>query len=176
MKKLLSLLSLALLALNIFAQIKLNRPVMSPVSNSTAACCGFRAMNSADLPMGLSATKENTIVFDKETFDDANAFNGSSYKAPSDGVYQFTVNVGIKAKNSSSDISQLMLKIKTSNSQSTSQLINIPANYDNVISGQAVALFKLSAGEEVSVIVIGLGSASAATTGNLSYFSGVKMY
>jgi C1q domain len=150
------------------------RPVkITPAS--TGACCGFRALNSAELPMGLSQTKENTIVFDKEIFDDANAFNGAAYKVPSAGVYQFSVNVGIKAKNSTAAISQLMLTIKAG-SQNTSQLINIPGNYDNVITGQLTTTVKLAAGEEVSVVVIGLGTAQAATTGNLSYFSGVKLY
>ena len=157
------------------AQIRLNKP-STTVNNSTGACCGFRALNSADLPMSLGATKENTIVFDKEVFDDANAFDGVKYKAPSDGVYQFHVNVGIKAKNTSSEINQLMLKIRTSNSQSNTQLINIPGNFDNIISSQVTAIFKLTAGEEVSVVVVGLGSASAVTSGNLNYFSGVKLY
>ena len=85
-------------------------------------------------------------------------------------------NIGIKTTNTSSEINQLFLKIQTSNNQTVSQLINIPVNYDNALSGQVTALFKLSAGEEVYVVVIGLGTAKAATTGNLNYFSGVKLY
>ena len=142
---------------------------------SSSSCCGFRAGNSSDIPMAVSFGKENTLVFDKEVFDDANAFNGAAFKTPADGVYQFTVQLGLKAKNTSSDISQVMLRIKTA-SQSSIHLINIPASYDNVISGELTALFKLKAGEEVSVVVVGLGSATAATTGNISFFSGVKLY
>jgi hypothetical protein len=164
-------------ALTINAQVLL-RPVKAgtpaPVP-ATAACCGFRAYNSTGIPMAVAFGKENTIVFDKELFDDANACNGAGYKAPSDGVYQFTVQMALKAKNTGSDMSQVMLKIKTA-TQNSSKLINIPAGYDNVISGETTVIFRLKAGEEVSVVLIGMGSATAATTGNLSYFSGVKLY
>jgi hypothetical protein len=156
---------------------RINLPANKPALTTGAACCGFRAMNSSDIPMSLSAAKENVVLFDKEIFDDGNAFNNQiSYKAPSAGVYQFTVTLGAKAKNTSSSINQLMLRIKTSGSQSAVEMINIPGNYDDVLTAQLTAVFKLAAGEEVSVVVIGLGSATASTTGNLSYFSGLKLY
>lgn len=167
---------LSFISVSLFAQtpaLKLNRTV----TNAGNTCCGFRAQNSSELPMSLSATKENTIVFDKEVFDDANAFNGAAYKAPSDGVYHFSAQFGIKAVNTSSSVSQLLVKIKTT-AQSSQQLINIPAGNtaDNIITAETNVILKLKAGEEVSVVVIGLGTAAAATTGNLNYFSGYKIY
>jgi hypothetical protein len=172
MKQLLIFCALITSASTLFAQIL--RPVkVSPAS--TGLCCGFRASNSTELPISLSQTKENTIVFDKEVFDDADGFNGVAYKAPSAGVYQFFAHVGIKAKNSNAATNQLLLKLKAG-TQSTIQMIDIPGNYDNVLTGQVSAIVKLQQGEEVTVVVIGLGTAQATTTGNLSYFCGVKLY
>jgi hypothetical protein len=152
------------------------RPLKLPSAPAASnACCGFRAYNSTELPMGVAFSKENTLVFDKELFDDANACNGAAYKAPSDGVYQFIVQLGLKAKNTGTEMSQVLLKIKTAG-QSSSKIINIPPGYDNVISGETSVLFRLQAGESVSVTVTGMGGAQATTTGNLSYFSGAKLY
>ncbi len=173
MKNLLLLLLSFSLVANLFAQnptIKRLPKITAPASSS-----GFRAGNSSDIPMAVLFGKENTMVFDKESFDDANAFNGSVYKALSAGVYQFTAQIGLKAKNTSADNSQVFMKIKTV-SQSSIQIINIPGNYDNVITGEVTALFKLQANEEVSVVLISTGNATVSTTGNLSYFSGVKLY
>jgi hypothetical protein len=167
---LLFIINQALSAQGLLRPVKVNAPAATG-----GACCGFRAYNSAELPMAVSFAKENTLVFDKEWFDDANACNGAAYKAPADGVYQFIVQLGLKAKNTGSDISQVLLKIKTAQ-QNSSKLINIPPGYDNVISGETSVVFRLKAGEEVSVTVTGMGGAQVATTGNLSYFSGVKLY
>jgi hypothetical protein len=156
----------------LFAQIT---TIRKAPSTAIASCCGFRAGNSTDIPMVVNFGKESTVVFDKEVYDDANAFNGASFKTPSEGVYQFILHIGLKAKNSGVDISQVMVKIKTA-SQSSSQVINIPGNYDNIITANLTAQYKLQANEEVSVVLVGLGSATAATTGNLSYFSGIKLY
>lgn len=173
MKNFFLLLLTLILAPSLFAQnptIKRLPKIAAPSST-----CGFLAVNSSDIPMAVLFGKENTIVFDKESFDDANAFNGMVFKAPSAGVYQFTAQIGLKAKNTGADISQVLMKIKTA-SQSSSQIINIPGNYDNVITGNVTALFKLQANEEVSVVLINTGNATASTTGNLSNFSGVKLY
>lgn len=163
---------LALLVFNFSnaQEIKVRKLPQTVATNSGKA---FRVSNSSELPI-VAQSKESIIVFDKEYFDDANAFNSTSYKVPADGIYQFTMQLGLKAKNNSSNISQVMLQIKT-NSQSATQLINIPAVYDNVITAQANALFKLKAGEEVSVVMINLGPATAVTTGNLNIFSGIKL-
>jgi C1q domain len=160
------------LSAQVLRPIKIQSPSVSPAAGS---CCGFRAYNSTELPMSVVFAKENTIVFDKELFDDANTCNGAAYKAPADGVYQFAVQLGLKAKNSGTEMSQVLLKVKTTQ-QSSSKLINIPPGYDNVISGETSVLFRLKAGEEVSVTVTGMGSAIATTTGNLSYFSGCRLY
>ncbi|MBX2933445.1 MAG: hypothetical protein KF825_04315 [Ferruginibacter sp.] len=149
------------------------RKIPQPVASSTGSNA-FSVYNSSELPIVAQYSKESVVVFDKENYDDANAFNAVSFKAPSSGIYQFTMQLGLKAKNTSSSISQVMLQIK-SNSQSSTQLINIPAAYDNVITAQTNALFKLKAGDEVSVVMINLGSATAVTTGNLSVFSGIKI-
>jgi hypothetical protein len=134
------------------------RPIKLPsaAAPATTSCCGFRAYNSTELPMGVAFSKENTLVFDKELFDDANACNGAAYKAPSDGVYQFIVQLGLKAKNTGAAMSQVLLKIKTAQ-QSSSKLLNIPPGYDDVISAETSVLFRLQAGEAVSVTGNGLG-------------------
>lgn len=174
MQKLLSLTALLFFCSSAFSQITIKRPIANAPSSS-GACCGFRAYNSTDIPMVASFGKENTIVFDKEIFDDANAFNGATYKASSDGVYQFNLQLALKATNTDADISQVMVKIQSAN-QSATQLLNIPAKYDNTITTECNATFKLKTGDEVKVVLIGMGSAKAITTGNLSYFSGVKLY
>lgn len=157
-----------------FSQIILKRPVAN-IPASQGACCGFRAYNSTDLPMGAPFGKENTIVFDKKVFDDANAFNGAAYKVSSDGVYHFSLQLALKASNTDAELSQVMVKIQSVN-QSATQILNIPAKYDNTITTECNAIFKLKTGDEVKVVLIGMGGAKVTTTGNLSYFSGVKLY
>ncbi len=158
-----------------FSQIRVIKPIANTPANSTS-CCGFRAYNSTELPMGAGFGKESKIVFDKELFDDGNAFQGAYYKAPSDGVYQFNLQLGIKGTNTDAEPAQVVVKISTNNNQSNTQLLYIPAKYDGNLTTESTALFKLKTGEEVSVILIGTSSAKAITTGNLSYFSGVKLY
>jgi hypothetical protein len=174
MQKLHTLITVLLFCNSAFSQITIKRPIASTPVNS-GACCGFRAYNSTELPMGAPFGKENTIVFDKEVFDDANSFNGAAYKAPSDGVYQFSLQLALKATNTDAEISQIMIKIQSGN-QSATQILNIPAKYDNTITAECNAILKLKTGEEVKVVLIGMGSAKVVTTGNLSYFSGSKLY
>jgi C1q domain len=175
MKKILLSFILCATIVTTIGQIKLNRPAVAATPAAGGACCGFRAYNSTELPMAANFGKENTIVFDKEIFDDANAFNGAAFKAPADGVYQFNLQLALKATNPNADINQVMIKIKTA-TQSSTQLLNIPAKYDNVITAETNAVFKLKAGEEVAVVLLSLGNIKPITTGNLSYFSGIKLY
>ena len=164
-----------LFALSSSAQIiKAIRPTATLAS---AACCGFSAYNSTEIPMGAIFGKENVIVFDKERFDDANAFQGVYYKAPSDGVYQFNLTVGLSIQNTAANVSQILCTIKTSASQSAIKMINVPANYNKTNVDNFSAIFKLKADEQVSVTLISLGGETKGTTfGNNSVFSGVKLY
>ncbi len=174
MKKVFLSLALLFFLYNSFAQIRLIKPITTIPAASTS-CCGFRAYNSTELPMGAPFSKENTIVFDKEVFDDANTYNGAAYKVPSDGVYQFSLQLALKATNTDAEISQIMVKIQSGN-QSATQILNIPAKYDNTITTECNAILKLKTGEDVKIILIGMGTAKVVTTGNLSYFNGVKLY
>jgi C1q domain len=154
--------------------IKAIRPAVAAPST---ACCGFTAYNSTEIPMGATFGKENVIVFDKERFDDANAFQGVYYKAPSNGVYQFNLTIGLSIQNTAANTSQILCTIKTSATQSANKIINVPANYSKTNVDNFSAIFKLKADEEVSVTLISLGAETKGTTfGNSTVFSGVKLY
>jgi hypothetical protein len=147
-----------------------------PAVASSSSCCGFSATNTPAIPMAAKFGKENVIAFDKENFDDGNAYDGAFYTAPSDGVYQFNITITLKAKNTSTGTEQIMLILKAGSMQ-TSQIINVAGGYDNVITDAVTGVYKLTTGEKASVVLIGLGgNTTAATTGNSSIFSGVKLY
>ncbi len=157
------------------AQVRILKPIASS-SSSTSSCCGFSCYNSEALPLDIQAGKNTVIYFDKEIFDDANAFDQSKYIAPSDGVYQFNVTIGLRIYKASTNATQLLCSISSNASQSNTTLFNFPANFDKKYIGNLSALFKLKKGEEVSVNLFNMGNAEIYTDGNFSKFSGVKLY
>lgn len=175
MKKVIFLVAFSFFTYYCFAQIKLARP-MASVPPASASCCAFSTYNSEALSLDIQAGKNTVIFFDKEIFDDANAFEYSKYIAPADGVYQFNVTIGLRIYKASANATQLLCSISSNASQSNSKLFNLPANFDKKYIDNLSAIFKLSKGEEVSVNLFNMGGAEIYTDGNFSKFSGVKLY
>ena len=175
MKKVIFTLAFLFFAYLSFTQIRIVKPIASPPA-STSSCCGFSTYNSEALPLDIQPGKNTKLYFDKEVFDDANACDESKYIAPSDGVYQFNITVGLLVKTASINTTQLLCSISSNASQSNSTLFIIPANFNKKYIGNLSGLFKLKKGEEVSVNLFNMGSAEIYTDGNFSKFSGVKLY
>ena len=175
MKKIILSLAFLLFVGFSFAQIRIIKPITSSATSGTS-CCGFSSYNSEALSLDIQAGKNTVIYFDKEIFDDANAFEQSKYIAPSDGVYQFNVTIGLRIYKASTNATQLLCNISSNAAQSNATLFNLPANFDKKYIGNLSAIFKLKKGEEVVVNLFNMGNAEIYTDGNFSKFSGVKLY
>lgn len=146
------------------------------IKRPAGACCAFSVYNSDAASVKIDALKEVSIVFDQEYFDDGNAWNKTSFKAPSEGTYLFDFTLLFKATNNSAAVHSIRVTLEAGKRR-TNKLVNVTANYNGSVSAGMQGIYKLRAGEIVMVKAICLDdSLTAFTVAGESVFSGVKLY